>query len=78
MHFQFLEQELKALVNSKTPVAGVIRQTAAQLRNQIDGDLPQWQPMKLLRTVLDAAQKYVTPVVPPKDAPKVETTEDEE
>jgi hypothetical protein len=56
LHLDFLEQELRALVADGSPVAGLLRRTAAGMKQQFDGDVKGWPPLKTIRTLLAVLQ----------------------
>lgn len=53
VHLEFLEKELKGLSEDKSSLAGAMRQTASQIKNQLTTNINQWQPIKVIRTLLE-------------------------
>jgi hypothetical protein len=52
MHLGFFIQELEALVADKSKVAGLMRRTAAKNKQQFDGPIEGWPPIKVIRQIL--------------------------
>lgn len=59
LHLSFLEQEIAQLVDDRSKVVGPMRRTAAQMRQQFDGPISQWPPIKTVREILLAVQSQV-------------------
>lgn len=61
MHLGFLEKELKGLADDKSSLAGAMRQTAAQLKNQLPTNIDQWPPVKGIRALLEKVKDRLPP-----------------
>lgn len=53
MHLGFLVQELEGLINQKTETAGLMRRAAAINKQQIDSELKDWPPIRVIRQMLE-------------------------
>lgn len=52
MHLEFLEEELIGLAGDKSSLAAAMRQTAAQMKNQLNTQISKWPPIKTIRELL--------------------------
>lgn len=57
LHLEFLEQELRSLVDDKSAVVRPMRQTAAKMRQQFNGDVSIWPPIKTIKSLLAEVQR---------------------
>lgn len=61
VHLEFLEGELRELSEDRSSLAGVMRQTAAQMKNQLPTNIDQWPPVKTIRGLLEKVKDRLPP-----------------
>lgn len=52
MHLDFLQKEIKGLTADDSSLAGVMRRTAAQNKQQFAGLIEKWEPLAVIRKIL--------------------------